>query len=103
MINNRLVWYLEKSKVITKMQSGFRKCRSMTDQLVRLKTFVCKAFILKQHAVAVFFDVEKAYNTTRKYGIMQDLFKADLRGYLPVFIQGFLQNRQFWVRLGYHK
>jgi len=74
-INNRLVWYLEKNKIITKMQSGFRKHRSITDQLIRLETFVREAFIQKQHAVAVFFDLEKAYNTTWKYGIMQDLFR----------------------------
>jgi len=103
MINNRLVWYLEKNKIITKMQSGFRKRRSTTDQLVRLETFVREAFIQKQHAVAVFFDLEKVYDTTWKYGIMQDLFNAGLRGHLPLFIQGFLQNRQFCVRLGYHK
>jgi len=31
---------------------------------------------------------------------MKDLFDAGLRGRLPMFIQGFLQNRQFQVRLG---
>ena len=86
MINNRLVWYLEKNKIITKMQSGFRKRRSTTDQLVHLETFVREAFIQKQHAVAVFFDLEKAYDTTWKHGIMQDLFNAGLRGSLPLFI-----------------
>jgi len=34
---------------------------------------------------------------------MQDLFNAGLRGRLPLFIQSFLQNWQFCVRLGYHK
>ena len=33
---------------------------------------------------------------------MKDLFDAGLRGRLPLFIQGFLQNRQFQVRLGSH-
>ena len=52
--------------------------------------------------VAVFFDLEKAYDTTWKQGIMKDMFDAGLRGRLPLFIQGFLQNRQFQVRLGSH-
>jgi len=85
------------------MESCFRKHRSMTDQLIRLETFVREAFIPKQHAVAVFFDLEEAYDTTWKYGIMQGLFSAGLRGCLPLFIEGFLQNRQFCIRLGYHK
>ena len=33
---------------------------------------------------------------------MKDLFDAGLRGWLPLFIQGFLHNRQFQVRLGSH-
>ena len=102
MINGRLVWYLEKNKLITNMQSGFRKQRSTTDNLVRLETFIREAFVQKQHAVAIFFDLEKAYDTTWKHGIMKDLFDVGLRGRLPMFIQGFLQNRQFQVRLGSH-
>jgi len=60
------------------MQSGFRKQRSTTDELVRLETFIREAFVQKQHAVAVSFDLEKAYDTTWKCGIMTDLFDAGL-------------------------
>jgi len=102
MINGRLVWYPEKNKLITSMQSSFRKQRSTTDNLVQLKTFIREAFVQKQHAVAIFFDLEKAYDTTWKHGIMKNIFDAGLRGRLPMFIQGFLQNRQFQVRLGSH-
>ena len=65
-----------------------------------MEAFIREAFIQKQHAVAVFFDLEKAYDTTWKHGIMKDLFNSGLRRRLPLFIQGFLQNRQFQVRLG---
>jgi len=71
MISDRLVWYLEKNKIITNTQSGFRKQRSTTDQLVRLETFIREALVQKQHAVAVFFDLEKASDTTWKCGIMR--------------------------------
>ena len=91
-----------KNKLITHVQSGFHKNRSTTDQLVQLESFVREAFIQKQHVVAVFFDLEKAYDTTWKYGIMKDLYDAGLRGRLPLFVQGFLHNRQFQVRLGSH-
>jgi len=43
---------------------------------VRLETFVREAFVNKQHAVAIFLDLEKAYDITWKYGIMKDLFDA---------------------------
>jgi len=72
-VNNRFVWYLETNKIITPTQSGFRKGQSTTDQLVRLESFVREAFINKQHATAIFFDLEKAYNTTWQFGILKDL------------------------------
>jgi len=99
MVNDRLVWYLESNKLLTSVQCGFRKCRSSTDHLVRLETFVREAFVQRQHCVAVFFDLEKAYDTTWKYGVMKDLHDAGLRGRLPLFIEGFLSDRQFQVRL----
>ena len=40
MINERLIWYLESSTLITSFQSGFRKKRSTLDHLVRLETFI---------------------------------------------------------------
>ena len=100
MINDRLVWYLELNDIISPLQSGFRKKRSTTDHLVKLETFIREAFIKKEHVVAVFFDLEKAYDTTWTYGIMKDLHEAGLKGHLPKFISSFLDQREFQVRVG---
>ena len=100
MVNNRLIWYLEYNAIITAYQSGFRKKRSTIDQLIRLESAVREAFINKDHLVAVYFDLEKAYDTTWKYGIMKDLHDAVLRGHMPTFISKFLSNRKFSVRIG---
>ena len=54
----------------------------------------------KEHVVAVFFYLEKAYDTTWKHGIMKDLHKLGLKGRLPLFIQNFLSDRTFNVRIG---
>ena len=62
-----------------------------------METFVREEFVDKQQVVAICFDLEKAYDTTWKYGIMEDLFDAGLRGRLPIFIGNFLKDRQFQV------
>ena len=100
MINTRLIWFLESNGLITNFQCGFRSRRSTVDHLVRLETFVREAFIKKKHLTAVFFDLEKAYDTTWKYGIMRDLNDFGLKGRLPNFIDNFLSNRCFKVRVG---
>ena len=52
------------------------------------------------HVVSVFFYLEKACDTVWKYGVIRDLHKVGLRGRMPMFIQNFLSNRVFRVRLG---
>ena len=100
MINHRLVWYLKSHNLLTNVQCGFRSRRSMVDHLVRFETFCREAFIHNQHLVSVFFDLEKAYDTTWKYGIMKDLHGFGLRGWLPNFISKCLKDRSFKVRVG---
>jgi hypothetical protein len=70
MVNNRLTWFLESNNLLTNIQGGFRKNRST---IVRLESFIRDGFINNQHVVSVFFDLEKAYDTTWKYGILNDL------------------------------
>ena len=48
----------------------------------------------------VFFDLEKAYDTTWKQGIVSDLHDLDFRGHLPTDIDGCLSHRLFQVRAG---
>ena len=49
MINKRLTWFLESNNHISQFESGFRSDRSITDNLVRLETFIRNAFIKKEH------------------------------------------------------
>ena len=48
----------------------------------------------------MFFDLQKAYDTTWKYGILKDLHNMGLRGNLPIFIGNFLSDRTFQIHLG---
>ena len=100
MVNDRLVWVLESKKLLSKFQCGFRKDHSTLDHLVRFEHFIREAFARKKQVLAVFFDLEKAYDTTWKHGILTDLFDLEFRGRLPIFIQNFLSDRHFQVKSG---
>jgi ribonuclease HI len=91
LINQRLIEYLENNKLFSRVQCGFRKQKSTIDHLVRLET--------TKHVVSVFFDIEKAYDTAWRYGIMRDLHTYGLRGRLPLYVQQFLMNRMFKVKV----
>ena len=100
MVNARLVWFLEKKGILSPAQSGFRKMQSTTDALIRLESSICEAFATKQHHVSIFFDLEKAYDTTWRHGILKSIHSSGLRGELPLFIQAFLARRFFKVKVG---
>ena len=100
MVNKRLMWVLDSKGLLASEQCGFRKNRSTADQLVRFDSFIRNAFAQKEHVLAIFFDLEKAYDTTWKHGILSYLYDLDFRGHLPTFIDWFLFHRLFQVRAG---
>ena len=81
-MNNRLMWVLESKGLLASEQCGFRKKRSTADHLVRFDSYIRNAFAKKEkkkkeHVLAIFFDLEKAYDTTWKHGILSDLYDLD--------------------------
>ena len=67
------------------------------DQLIRLKTYICNSLIKNHHVVSIFFDLEKAYGTTWRYGILKDLHKTRIKGNMAAFIKNFLSHWTFTV------
>ena len=45
----------------------------MATEKKKKDTFIRDAFVWKQHVWAIFVDLEKAYDTTWKHGILSDL------------------------------
>src|SRR5688572_5362169 len=56
-VNARLVYYLETNGIISNVQSGFRRQRYTTDQLVRLETWVREGLANGEHVVAALCDL----------------------------------------------
>lgn len=100
MVNHRLMWFLEKNNILCPQQSGFRKHKSTVDSLTQLTCHIEKAFKEKKHTIAVFFDLEKAYDTVWRSEILNNMHSMGLRGNLPSFAESFLSVRNFCVRVG---
>ena len=100
MVNHRLMWFLESNGLICPQQSGFRKNKSTIDSLTQLTCHIEKGFQDKKHTTAVFFYLEKAYDTVWRPEILNSMHEMGLRGRLPTFAEGFLSDRKFCVRVG---
>ncbi|XP_069937179.1 probable RNA-directed DNA polymerase from transposon BS isoform X2 [Cherax quadricarinatus] len=99
LVNRRLMWHLETHNSLSASQYGFRKGRSTIDPLLRLDTYVRNAFANNHSVIAIFFDLEKAYDTTWRYNILAQAHSLGLRGNLPSFLKNFLTDRHFRVRV----
>ena len=100
MINRKLMWLLESQRLLSPVQCGFRRFRSTLDHLTTLEGAIQDAFVSGQHLLGIFFDLEKAYDTTWRYGILRTIYNWGIRGRLPIFLTNFLSNRTFRVRIG---
>src|SRR5215469_7878376 len=65
MVANRLLWKLEALGALSAYQFGFRRFLSSSDPLLMLEQNIRQAFKEKRVLLGVFFDLEKAYDSTR--------------------------------------
>ena len=100
MVNRRLLSYLEDRGLLHPMQSGFRRGRSTYDNLLALEHDIKGSLCFNNFTAAVFLDIEKAYDMCSRWGILRKLHDCGLRGNLPMFIQSFIDQRSFQVKVG---
>ena len=74
---------------------AIKKKRGCIDHLTNLESYIREGFIKKKEHITIFFNLEKAYDNTWKFGIIKDLYNLKLRGRLPKFIKNFLTDRTF--------
>lgn len=98
-INQRLKWYLEKHNLLTACQSAFRKHRSTHDNIIQLESEIHEAFANKQKLLAVFIDIEKAFDITWRHRIIKTIQDWNITGNITAFIQNFLSDRSYKVRV----
>ena len=100
MVNARLMWHLEENGLLSNVQFGFRRNRSSVDPLLRLSTQIQHGFSNRCQTVGVFFDLEKAYDTTWRFGIVKRLHEMGISGNMLSFVNSFLSDRYIRVRVG---
>ncbi|KAI3387413.1 hypothetical protein SNEBB_002003 [Seison nebaliae] len=98
MVNLRLQYYLEKENLISPYQYGFRRNRNTTEALARMVGIIQNAINQGAQCLGVFFDLEKAYDTTWRRHILNEMNKMGIGGNMMKFTRNYLQNRSFHIR-----
>lgn len=99
MVNNRLYWYLESTNTLNTNQAGFRKGSCTEDQLFRLTQNIQDGFQSKKHTVAVFVDLQQAYDKVWRKGLLMKMQKLGIHGKLYNWIKFFLNDRNIETKI----
>jgi hypothetical protein len=107
LILERLVTSLTNSNTLVFYQSGFRKCRQTKDNILfivqkALESFnrnIGKSRKFKWRVCGVFFDIAAAFDKVWHSGLLYKLIKANVPHYIVRWIQEFLRDRRFEVRV----
>ena len=78
LLTHRLNWFVETKNLLGPEQAGFRKSRCTTDHLVAIDIDIKRGFKEKESTVAVFLDIDKAYDTVWTKGLLFKLTKIGL-------------------------
>ena len=100
LVSNRLQWYLERHRLLSVQQCGFRKHRSTTDQCLKLQDAITRNMNRGRRVLAVFIDFERAFDMVWRDGLLLKLKRLGLNGRMFDWIKSFLSDRTFQVRVG---
>ena len=96
-INSRMQWYLETENILTAEQAGFRQYRGTEDQTTHLSQVIEDAFQEKKVMLSVFIDLQKAFDSVWKEGILFKLHRSGIKGNMLRWTKAYLHNRKIRV------
>jgi len=98
-VANKLTFYLDLNNLIINNQFGFRKNHSTVHPMVQFTNFISEALNRKEHAIALFCDLRKAFDTVDHVILLKKLKKLGIKGSAHLWFSDYLKNRQQFVHL----
>ena len=92
-IVTQLYGYVEHHALLDKEQEGFRRFRSTTQALLRLTQDIVNGFNKREMTVAVMIDLEKAYDSVWRDGLLFKLYEKGIQGKMWFWLRDFLSER----------
>ena len=101
LVNNRIVDHLEKCRLFSDFQYGFRSSRSTADLLTVVSDRIARTFNRSGATRAVALDISKAFDRVWHASLLHKLKSYGISGQIFGLISSFLSNRRgfglFWM------
>lgn len=96
---NRLNKFIDKHKLLSDSQYGFRSQSSTALALMESIEEITNAIEHKQHAIGIFIDLEKAFDTINHDIFINKLEWYGIRGTVLHWMESYLTDRRQFVKL----
>ena len=96
-IYNRIINYVNDFNVLCDNHYGFRKNRSPSLALIDLCDKISSAFDRRGHAIGVFLDLSKAFDTVNQVIIFDKLELYGIRGLALEWVKSYFSERKQFV------
>ena len=98
LINERLIWWLERNGKLDTMQNGFRKGRSCMENLTKMIADIKSANLSDNYTLAAFLDVISAYDNVDFKVMFKKLKEENCPSGICNFIKNWLKPRETTYR-----
>jgi hypothetical protein len=98
-INKCMQMYIESENIIGHEQADFRQYKSTEDQTTHLSQVFEDAFQAKKVTLAVFIDLQKAFDKVWKDGLLVKLLQYGISGRMYNWTKSYLYNRRARVQV----
>ena len=89
-VGNRLTNFLESNKLFSPNQFGFRKNHNTVHPLTKFLNFIAKANNKKEHVIAIFCDLRKAFDTCNHESLLKKLTRLGIRNIELAWFKSYL-------------
>lgn len=100
---NKLDNFIEKNKLISESQFGFRSNRSTSLALMKITEEITTAIEKNKYTIGVFIDLKKAFDTIDHKILISKLQTYGLRGVVLSWLSSYLDKRQQFVQFSGYK
>ena len=90
----RLYSFVEHTRILDPEQEGFRRFHGTSMAMLRLVQNIIQGFSEGQVTLAVFVDMEKAFDSVWRNGLLAKLHNMGITGNIWGWLQSFLESRQ---------